>query len=303
MEKTKKNLMATIIIAAVILIAGGIGTMYVFNQKDAQIKSLTMQQNDMSLMMQQKDSILNDAESTFDEIENNLTFIKEKRSQIALAQKEGGKTRKQAVIDDIKLMNTMLEESNKKIASLEARLRKSGISAKVFEKRIAALNESIESQNTQIAELKKVIEDKDANLAQLNSKVNDISSQMAQQADTITYKQKQIVDRTNQLNTGHLALGTYKELKDEGILVREGGILGLGASKTIQENFDNKYFTTLDIRDTKTIPLHAKKAKVISEHPDSSYTLVEENGQIAYLQINNPDEFWKISKYAVIEVK
>jgi hypothetical protein len=42
---------------------------------------------------------------------------------------------------------------------------------------------------------------------------------------------------------------------------------------------------------------------VISEHPVSSYSLVEENGQIAYLQIDNPEEFWKISKYAVIEVK
>jgi hypothetical protein len=126
---------------------------------------------------------------------------------------------------------------------------------------------------------------------------------MKKQADTISYKQNQIVEKTNKLNTAHVVLGTFKELKKEGILDREGGVLGLGASKAIQENFDSKYFTELDIRETKTIPVNAKKAVVLSEHPNSSYKLVEENGQIAYLQIENPEEFWRISKYAVIQVK
>jgi hypothetical protein len=87
-------------------------------------------------------------------------------------------------------------------------------------------------------------------------------------------------------------------------LVREGGFLGLlGQNKTIQENFDDEYFTELNIQETKTIPLNSKKAVVVSEHPNNSYTLVEEDGLVSYLQIDNPEEFWKISKYAVIEVK
>jgi hypothetical protein len=121
--------------------------------------------------------------------------------------------------------------------------------------------------------------------------------------DTISYKEQVIVDRTDKLNTAHVALGTFKELKEEGILDRDGGILGVGGSKAIQENFDPKHFTELDIRETKTIPLNTKKAVVISEHPSNSYSMVEENGQIAYLQIDNPTEFWRISKYAVIQVK
>lgn len=299
----EKKQLGTIIIAACIVVVGVIGSVYMYNQKQNEIKTLMTEKADLTLMMEQKDSLLNDVENTFTEIESNLQFIKEKRNQISLEQAEGGKNRKQAVVEDIKLMNAMLEESNKKIAELETKLRKSGINLKAYEKRIAALNESINSQNVEIAELKKVIEEKDMHLAQLNSKVDTLNIEMVKQADTISYKQQQIVDRTNQLNTAHLALGTYKELKEEGILLKEGGILGVGASKAIQENFDNKYFTELDIRTTKTIPLNVKKAKVISEHPNNSYTLVEENGQIAYLQIDNPQEFWRISKYAVIELK
>lgn len=299
----KKQQLTTIIIASLILVVGVIGSVYIYNQKQNEISMLMTEKANLNQVINQKDSVLNDVEGTFTEIEANLKFIREKRHEISLEQKEGGKNRKQAVIEDIKLMNTMIEASNQKIEELQAKLRKSGINSKALEQRIAALTENIETQNVEIAELKKVIGDKDMHLAELNTKVENINKVVALKSDTINYKQKQIVDRVNELNTAHLAMGTYKELKEEGILAREGGVLGLGSSKSIQENFDNKKFTTLDIRTTKTIPLHTKKARVISEHPVSSYSLVEENGQIAYLQIDNPEEFWKISKYAVIEVK
>lgn len=299
----KKQQLTTIIIAALILVVGVITSVYIYNQKENEISMLMTEKANLNQVINQKDSVLNDVEGTFAEIEDNLKLIREKRHEISLEQTEGGKNRKLAVIEDIKLMNTMIEASNKKIEELQAKLRKSGINSKALEQRIAALTENIESQNAEIAELKRVIGEKDMNLAELNTKVEDINKVVAQKSDTISYKEKQIVDRVNELNTAHLAMGTFKELKEEGVLTKEGGVLGLGASKAIQENFDNKNFTTLDIRTTKTIPLHAKKARVISEHPVSSYSLIEENGQIAYLQIDNPEEFWKISKYAVIEVK
>lgn len=303
MENSKKTQVGTIVAAVVVLLIVLVSALYVNTKKQNQINALQAENTAMIQTMQQKDSILNDAENTFNQIEENLKFIKEKRQQIALDQKEGGKNRKQTVVEDIKLMNTMLEASDKQIADLQAKLKKSGLHIHSLEQRIAALNESLNSQNTEIAQLKKVIEDKDQNLAQLTTKVNNMSDEMARQSDTISYKQQQIVNKTNELNTGHFAMGTFKELKNEGILSREGGILGLGSSKAIQNNLNNKYFTTVDIRETKTIPLHAKKAKIISEHPDSSYQFVEKDGQIAYLEIKNPGEFWKISKYAVIEVK
>jgi len=300
---TKKQQLAAIIFTGLILVVGIIGGAYVYNEKEAAIKTLMMEKSDLSQTIQQRDSVVNDMESTFAEIESNMTFIKEKRSQIATLQTEGGKNRKQLIAEDVKLMNTMLEESSKKIADLEAKLRKSGLNMKSYEKRLQALNATVETQNAEIAELKKDIEGKNASLAEFDTKVKTMDQDLKNKVDTINYKQQVIVDRTNKLNTAHVALGTFKQLKEEGILNREGAILGVGGSKAIQENFDSKYFTELDIRTTKTIALNAKKAVVISEHPSSSYKLVEENGQIAYLQIENPEEFWRISKYAVIQVK
>lgn len=307
METKNKTQLATIIVAGFILIGGIIGGLYVFDQKENEIKTLLMEKNNLNQAIQQKDSVMNDLENTFTEIEDNMTFIKEKRSQIAMIQSEGGKNRKQLLVEDVKLMNTMLEESSKKIAELEEKLRKAGsnnqLNIKSYEKRIQALNETIESQNIEIAELKKEIENKNSSLAEFDTKVKNLNSDMQKQADTISYKQKQIIDRTDKLNTAHVVLGTYKQLKEEGILDREGGLLGVGGNKAIQDNFDPKHFTNLDIRQTKTITINAKKAVVVSEHPKTSYKMVEENGQIAYLEIENPEEFWRISKYAVIQVK
>jgi len=299
----EKSQLMTIIIAVVIVIIGAISAVVIYTQKESRINALMSQNTDLSRTMQQKDSVMNDLENTFNEIENNLKFIKEKRQQLSVDQEEGGKDKKQAVIEDINLMNTMLEESSKKIDELERKLKKSGLNLRAFEQRMAALNKNVENQNSEIAELKKIIEQKDSQMADLNSQIEEMNTDMSVQQDSIQSKQRMLEEKTNKLNLGHIAFGTRKELKEKGLLTREGGFLGIGGAKTLEENFDDSYFTDLDIRETTTIPLHSKKAMVISDHPDDSYSLVEEDGQIAYLQINNPGEFWKISKYAVIEVK
>jgi hypothetical protein len=301
--ETKQTQMATIIVAVLVFIGVVGGGLYVINQKNDQIQSLTTEKNSLNMAIQQKDSTVNDMENTFSEIEASMSFIREKRAQIATLQSEGGKNKKQLIVENVKLMNTMLEESSKKIADLEAKLKKSGMNIKAYEKRIQELNATIESQNAEIAQLKKTIDDKNASLAEFDTQVKKLNSDIKEKVDTISYKQQVIVDKTNKLNTAYYTIGTFKKLKEDGIVSREGAFLGIGGGKAVQGNFDPKKFTEVDIRKVQKIELKAKKAVLISEHPSTSYKLVEENGQIAYLEIQNPAEFWRISKYAVIQVK
>lgn len=298
-----KKQIRTVIIAAAVVVIAVIGGVYMYTQQQNQIHALSSEKSDLFQQMAQQDSVLNDMEDTFSEIEKNLTFVKEKRNQLSIENSEGAVNEKEELISDIALMNQMLSESSDKIDELEARLKKSGINLRAFERRIANLNESIDSQNKQIAELQQIIEKKDFQIAEFQSKVAEMNAQMEVQTDSLSRESERLVNKTTELNTGHVAYGTFQELKDKGVLSREGGFLGIGSNKVLNSDFDDDYFTALDIRDTKIIPLHTKKAQMISEHPVDSYSLIEEEGQIAYLQIDNPDEFWKISKYAVIEVK
>jgi uncharacterized protein (DUF3084 family) len=293
-----------ILVIALVIIIGAIFSVYLYIQKEAEIKSLMGERTGLNEQILQKDSVMNDFINTFNEIESNLDFVRNKRSQLMVNKEvESSKDRKAQMLEDISLMNTMLDESSKKIATLEKDLKKSGINLGAFKKRIAELNKSIESQNNEITGLKQLVEDKDLQMAELNEQIEILHSEVIRQADSMEVQQMLIDDKISKLNEGHIAFGTYKELKDKGLLTKEGGFLGLGASKDVQENFDDDYFMNVDIRDTQIIPLHTKKATVISEHPGNSYSLVKEDGQIAYLHIDNPDEFWKISKYAIIETK
>ncbi|KOH43816.1 Cbp1 family collagen-binding glycoprotein adhesin [Sunxiuqinia dokdonensis] len=304
MENTRKNQLGIIIAAVIIVIFAAVGTIYVYTQKQSEVDSLATENSSLNEVLEERDSIVNELVTAFNDIENNLKFIKEKRKQLSIEQnKEGGVDQKEAIIADINLMNQMLEESSKHIEDLEKKLKSSGIQLNSFKQKIAALTETVNDQSAEMDDLRRVIEEKDMMVADLNEKVETMEFEIAKQTDTIESKLNVIDQKTTELNTAHIAYGTYKELKEKGLLTKEGGFLWIGQNKTIQENFDDEYFTELDIRETKTIPLHSKRATIISEHPANSYTMVEEDGQISYLQIEDPEEFWKISKYAIIEVK
>jgi len=304
MDNTRKKQLGIIITALVIVVFAVIGTIYIYTQKQSEVDSLAIENSNLNELIEGRDSIVNELVTAFNDIENNLKFIKEKRKQLSIEQnQEGSVDQKKAIIADINLMNQMLEESSKHIEELEKKLKSSGIQLNSFKQKIASLTQTVSDQSSEMDELRRVIEEKDNLVADLNQKVETMEFEIAKQTDTIESKLNVINQKTTELNTAHIAYGTYKELKEKGLLTKEGGFLWIGQNKTIQENFDDEYFTELDIRETKTIPLHSKKATIISEHPVNSYTLVEEDGQISYLQIEDPQEFWKISKYAIIEVK
>ena len=70
----------------------------------------------------------------------------------------------------------------------------------------------------------------------------------------------------------------------------------------MQGDFDQSFFIKADRRTLTTIPLHSKKAKIISVTPPAaSYTMKDVNGQ-KVLEITNPTQFWGVSNYLVIQI-
>ena len=64
-----------------------------------------------------------------------------------------------------------------------------------------------------------------------------------------------------------------------------------------------QYFTKIDIRTERTIPLYSKSVKVLTSHPASSYRLEADANKNYTLRILDPNQFWSTSKYLVIQVK
>jgi len=213
------------------------------------------------------------------------------------SDKEFSKDKKEQILKDIEYVNTVLDQNKKKIASLSAQLKNSGVTIKGMQVKIAELEASMKERETEIADLKVVLSKKDFEIGQLNAK-------MTEQETAITQKDEKISNQTAEINKAYVVYGTYKTLKEKGVISKEGGFLGLGKKEQLHKDFSDSAFTQIDITQTKSIPVNSKDAKLITSHPTSSYEIVRnKDNKVASIEIKDPEQFWKISKYAVVEIK
>lgn len=305
-EKTPSGIIITGVLALAIVIAGSV----FLYKNNIRITQLNTQNADLNTTIRVRDSLVNVMTSTFDEIENNLTFIRNKQGKLSLASTERSRDKKDILVADIKLMNEMLEQNSIRIEELDKKIKASGIEIQSFKNKIAQLNKDITEQNISIQQLTADLEKRDYKIAEMNLQVMKLKSDNSAKEDSIRIKSQVIAAKENiieakdnELNKVYYIAGTPKELKEKGVIQREGGFLGLGKATDLKNDIDNQYFSELDQRTAMMLPIFSKKAEVITEHPDSSYQFIYEDNQIAYLQIENPSEFWKLTKYLVVEKK
>lgn len=287
------------LIAFALLIALGIFFYSRYNRDhNTQLALMENQKTAFTEQLTARDSMINDWLATFDEIEKNLGAIKQKENILSVktTDSEFSKAKKDQILEDIKSINTLIDENKKKIASLNAQLKKSGTTITGLQTRIADLEATMQQHETEISDLKATLVNKDFEIEQLNTRVFAYR-------DTLTMKDETISDQVGKLNQAYLASGTYKNLKERGLVYKEGGFLGLGRKENLMEDFPDSLFAEIDVTETKTIPVNSKSVKLITEHPSGSYQLVRENENlISYIEIKDPAEFWRISKYAVVEL-
>jgi hypothetical protein len=299
-EGMKKGVLTTAIISFILLVAAAfiVNSMYK-NEQKKHLAIVENQKHSFTQLLTSRDSVINEWMLTFDEIEKDLSTVKEKENIITMksSDQEFSKDKKQQILKDIEYVNTLLDQNKKKIASLTAQLNASGGTIKGLQVKVAELEASMKERETEIADLKTTLTKKDFEIGQLNTR-------MSEQQVAIAQKDEKITTQTAELNKGYFTSGTYKALKAKGLVSKEGGFLGLGKKESLHRDFSDNLFTQVNIKETKSIPVNSKDAKLITSHPSSSYELVrDKDNKIASIEIKDPDEFWKISKYAVVELK
>lgn len=139
-----------------------------------------------------------------------------------------------------------------------------------------------------IAELQEELARRDVRIAELDDAVTALSQINTSQSEMISKQDASI-------NKVFYAFGTSKELREQNIIEARGKNL-------LKGDYNKDYFTEVDLRELKTIPLGARKAKLLTAHPDGSYTLEKDENNVLTLVINNPEDFWSTSRYLVIQV-
>jgi chromosome segregation ATPase len=263
----------------------------------ADIDKLEGQKKELVASANYKDSTIAAFINEVNEIESNLASIEVKQNKVNLATANGELKSKQIdrIKENITAINDLMKENKEKIIALNKRLKASGLKLDNLEKMIASLNEQIAGKDKELADLNERVVTLNVTVAQLTDTVTHLS------ADNTT-KQATIDDQTTKLHTAYYTTGTAKELLDKQVLVKEGGFLGLGRSKVLKDNYNNTAMNEIDITKISTIPIDAKDAQVITNHPTGSYTIQHAGKEISSLVITDPEQFWKSSKVLVVVV-
>lgn len=297
--KTKSVIIFGISALLVMLVIAG----YLFfsdyqKKQEAELQLKEERNNQLAMKLHQRDSLINDYMTTFNQIEKDLQFIKEQESILDVQSKdpEFKGDKKKQIVQDIQLVNSLIEKNKQKIADLNTKLKKSGLEVSSLNEKLAMLSQTIEDRD-------KAIESMTAELSKKDEELANLSQEIIRFEDSVKFQKKVIDDKIGELNKAYIATGNYKELKEKNIVSKEGGVLGLGSTKTLNENVSREYFTEVNISETKSFPVFSKEAELITEHPANSYEWVTENDTITYIIVNDPQEFWKLSKYAVVETK
>ncbi len=233
------------------------------------------------------------------EIDKDLEIVKEKSEIIELSStinEEGEIENKEEVLKNISMINSIMDDNRKKVNELKESIGDSNkTNMDLFH--LSELTKSrLEKQEESLEDLKAILNRKSFRLEDLNKRMSPIALQIEKKNDLITQLKSNV-------NTGYYNVGSYKSLKEKEIVEKHGGIMGIGAVKSIDEDFNQSDFNKIDITKVTKVKVDSKKAKLLTEHPVSSYEFEMSQGKVDYLKILNPKEFWRTSKYLVVETK
>ena len=255
------------------------------NSKDKELNSLEFDKLN-------NDSIVNQYALYIQRIKNNINEINNQESIInnAKSKEEFYKADTTNIINAIKIMSEKLIENESMISELNNAVKLEKNKNSQFATRVTELSTEVAKSNREIYFLRE-------ELYSLNSSFEAIFNKYNEQNKKISFL-------NNKLNEIAYVIGTKSELLDNGVLTKSGGLIGLGKSRKLNSDFNTNYFTFSTKQDLKSIVLGYKSVKLITPHPSESYKISKNTNElIDSLLIFNVENFWKNSKFLVLEVK
>jgi hypothetical protein len=249
-------------------------------------------QDSLMAVVQQKDSALTEFVNAIDRIQINLDSVKTVAHLLKINSE--AKSNTNTIIRDVKMLGNMIIVDNKALAVLEAKLKKSNYKNEALEDMVKRMAIELNYKDTVIVGLQETLVETNNTLWLTLQQLNDSIVIVEREREKIGTMQAD-------MNTVYYAIGTMKKLKQEGIITKEGGFIGIGREAVLSNNVSSSAFIKAD----KTVLLHvaldAGFVKVITDHPTDSYTVSKTID--ASLDITNADAFWSKSKYLVVVIK
>jgi len=265
-------------------------------------RDLARANDSLATQVSSRDQQIEEFVNSVNEIENNLAAIDKNQLAITDLKKEGEVKQKDRINEIIKGIDAYVVENRQKLDRLEKQLKTSRNKSASLTKLVAQLKQSIAEKEQQVNELLATITVLEGERDTLRSTITRKDAEIAQKDTELASRQQAIEERETNLNTAFYKIGSRKELLTAGIIQKSGGVLGAGRTYKLSPKMVTTDFTSINIKNVAEIEMgNTDKRNVLSTHPSESYYFVKTDGQVL-LKIVDPQKFWSVSKYLVVEI-
>ena len=249
---------------------------------------------ELALAVQERDQLL----ALVKEISADIDHIKNMDEMMASAasQSSDGVGQRCQLLKDIETLKLTMQNRKTKLAEMERELENSTLNNKELSEIVGAFHKQIDAHISRIESLKEQLLSANRHIVVLSGKVDSLSVTVANvtnELDTALLVSEQL---ENRLNICYYIVAAKSILKTHKII--ESGFLR--KTKTLEGDFDKGSFIAGDKRSLSCLPLSSPKARVLTNHPVSSYEVIRDGGNTRLI-INDPDSFWSLSNYLVVQ--
>lgn len=244
-------------------------------------------------------SVSTDFESslrTINEIEMALQTVREAEGIMMMENQEGNSSYAEAQIEAI---DRTIQQNKAKIAELEKQLASAGSKSKELNATINRLKNELNEKDTYINNLREELNISKVQIAELSDSIVNLNTDI-DNLTIQTVKQSATISRQDEaLNKVYYIAAPAEQLAANHMIIQGG----LFSSDQVAGDINMSMMTVADKRTLKVLPLNTRKAKILTNHPESSYQLTKDDDNNLSLVIVDPDTFWNISNYLIISIK
>ena len=273
------------------LIVGFMLTTLVACDKLTKLVGIVPSEENTEVVPEQADDQLQQQEvEQLSEILNEVALCLDSiQDQEQMVTKMDESTPKDVILSKLHAFRETLERKKAEIDRLTEETTSDKRTIASLKKTLEYLNQQLEEKSARIAKLEEAVRKRDAKISELSNEVDDLTFETGK-------LRAQNLEQDRRLNEGYYIVGKKKELKELDLL--SGGLFS--KKRANYSNIDNSKFRKVDIRNFRTLTIASKSPKLVTEKPESSYTLTKNDDGTSTLTITNAKEFWEASPYLII---
>jgi predicted nucleic acid-binding Zn-ribbon protein len=288
-----------IIASSVILLTGGA---YYLNEREKE-RQISFDSR-VTSMMNERDSVASWMMTTLDEIDYKLDSIRGakgffepgKRNHEMIASK------KDQIVGNIFLLNSIITENSSKIKELQSRLDQMNSKNHAMRSKLEAYSKRNEAILSELAGLKDELAAEKEKVFDEKEKNSVLEQQVTEQNTNYTALKTQYDKVESDAYTAYYITGSKKQLSTLKVLEPKK-VLNIPYTKKRVEYFPSDQFEKIDVREEAIIPTHTKRPVLVTTHAKESYVWQEDEDGMKNLCITKPEVFWQSSKYLVVQTK